>query len=71
MTYGRSPMMYAVHLMKDKTYEPIQRKFNGSQRPVWVCHRFPIKGGISLHDIMRIAALRNHNKLLDLVHHNV
>ena len=35
-----------------KNYEPMQRRYAGSKCPVWVCHRFPIKGGISLREVM-------------------
>ena len=33
-------------------YEPVPRKFAGSRLPVYVPHRFPIKGGISLREVM-------------------
>jgi hypothetical protein len=32
-----------------KYYEPVQRNKDGKR---WIRHRFPIKGGISLRDIM-------------------
>lgn len=33
-------------------YEPVPRKHGGSRVPVYVSHRFPIKGGISLREVM-------------------
>lgn len=38
-------------VMHAKCYEPQKRK-HGSTEPKWIRHRFPIKGGISLHDTM-------------------
>jgi hypothetical protein len=54
-------------IMRSPCVEAKKRKFAGSNRPVWVIHRFPINGGISLRDTMRIDFARQRNTLFDMV----
>lgn len=46
--------------MHEKRYEPVKRNKDGWR---YVGHRFPIKGGISLRDVM-IAESMRHNAFL-------
>lgn len=39
-------------------YEPVPRKHGGSRAPAYVPHRFPIKGGISLREVMTRQAMQ-------------
>jgi hypothetical protein len=56
--------VYNTSWVHAKTVEPTKRNKDGLQ---WIIHRFPIKGGISLHDAMIYDMLIQRNPLLDLV----
>ena len=48
---------------RTKNYEPMQRNKDGLR---WIKHRFPIKGGISIIDVMKAEA-QKPNPLLRMV----
>jgi len=50
-----------MKIFRDKVYEPAPRNKDGVR---WIAHRFPIRGGISLRDVMLIEAARP-NRLLE------
>lgn len=49
-----------------KCFEPVQRNKDGKR---WIRHRFPIKGGISLRDIM-IKQVMKTNRLMEFFNAN-
>jgi hypothetical protein len=49
-------------LWRERTWERNPRR--GSCQPTVLCHRFPIKGGLTFGEALM---LNNRNKLLDLV----
>ena len=57
-------MAVTCNLFHRKCYEPVKRKFNGSRYPVWVYHRFEIKGGVSLQ-VVQLDNLADNNALLE------
>ena len=62
-------MSYSEIVMKSwrvKRYERTPRKFNGFTVPVYVAHRFPIKNGISLIEVLAISSLRA-NPLINMI----
>lgn len=46
---------YSMKWLRAKVYEPQQRNKDGMR---WIAHRFPIKGGISMRDVMLREACR-------------
>lgn len=53
-------------LMHAKCYEPQKRK-HGSTKSEWIRHRFPIKGGISMRDVMLSDFAARRNPIFDLI----
>ena len=51
--------MYPV--LFTKCVEPVQRNKDGLQ---WIVHRFPIKGGISIRDVLWIEAMSDRTSAL-------
>ena len=48
------------HSMHAKTWEPRRRNKDGLQ---WINHRFPIKGGISFHEVL-LEDMKGRNALV-------
>ena len=47
-----------------KCVEPIQRNKDGLQ---WIVHRFPIKGGISIIEVLTMEEARHHDRTLSIL----
>lgn len=54
--------MYPV--LFTKCVEPQQRNKDGMQ---WIVHRFPIKGGISIRDVLRVENARRNDRVLTIL----